>query len=185
VSEAIVIGDFVDAADGPPAMTSVELKLRALDLVAHWKRCGVAADSLAAYFAYDFEPDVRAAAVSVLSTAINELLENAAKFCADKRGSLEVSVRHHGELVRIETRHTAAAGRVLAFQGVLAELGRASLPELFAERIEHQKEPGASGIGLIILKKDYGARIGARLQPRPDGQWDVQVQVSLDVEEVQ
>lgn len=183
MSEPVVVGDFVDGAAGPAALTGVELDLRALDFVAHWKRCGLTADWLAAYLAYDFEPATRGAAVNVLSTAINELLENAAKWCADKRGPVRVAVRHHGDFVRIETQNVADERRSRAFRETLADL-EGDLDALFARRIEHQKEPGASGVGLVILKKDYGARIGARFAVRPDGHWDVHVQLSLDAEEV-
>jgi len=171
LSETIVVGDFVDAAQSPPAITGAAVELRALDLVAHWKRCGLTADWLAPYFAYDFEPEARDAAQNVLATAVNELLENAAKFCADKRSTLRLSVRHHGDFIRIETMSVADDARTAAFRAVLEELGRADLAELFARRIEHPQEPGSSGVGLVILKKDYGG-------------WDVHVQLSLDAEEV-
>jgi hypothetical protein len=179
-----VCGDFADEAALPPAITGVALELCALDLVAQWGRCGMSADWLAAYFAYDFEPTGRAAANAVLATAVNEVLENAAKFCADKRGVVRLAIRHHGDVIRIETTTVADRKRAQAFRDVLEELDRADLGELFASRVEHQREPGASGVGLIVLKRDYRARIGARLKPRPDGHWEVRVQVVLNAEDI-
>ena len=53
-----------------------------IDLVREWSRCGQTADYMARYLAYDFAD--RETAASVLSTVINELVENAAKFSTDK-----------------------------------------------------------------------------------------------------
>ena len=176
-----VIGDLATA--GPPALTGVVLELRALDLVAHWKRCGITADWLAGFFAYDFEPEARAAAASVRSTAINELIENAAKFCDDKLAPVAIAVRHHGDFVRLETRNRCDGARAGRLRDALAALG-GDLDALFAARIERQEETGASGLGLLILKRDYGARVGARLTPGAGDTFEVELQVTLDAEQI-
>jgi hypothetical protein len=175
---AIEIGTA--GSDDAPALTSVSLDLRALDLVTHWKRCGLSADWLAAFFAYDFELGKRRAAESVLATAINELIENAAKFCADKRAMVTLSVHQHGDFIRLETRNLADDARTTKLREAVDSLA-GDLDALFAKRIEQQDEPGASGVGLLILKKDYGARIGARLIEQSAGVWEVRMQVTLDV----
>lgn len=175
------IGDW--ATEGPPAITGVTLELRALDLVAHWKRCGITADWLAGFFAYDFEREGRAAAATVLATAINELIENAVKFCDDKQAPVAITVRHHGDFVRVETRHLVGATRATKLRAALDALG-GDLEELFARRIEHQAEPGASGIGLLILKRDYAARVGVRLDAASNGTFEARVQVTLDADQI-
>lgn len=181
--EAVVMGELAADAEGPPAITGVAVELRGIELVAHWKRCGLTADWLAGFLSYDFDRDTRARAANVLATVINELVENAAKFCADKQAKVAISVRHHGDFVRIETRHLVDDGRADKLRAALAALD-GDLDALFAERIEHQTEPGASGIGLVILKKDHAARIGVHLVPDRAGMWDALVQVSLDVEAI-
>jgi hypothetical protein len=185
VTEAIVLGDFDDGPDVPAAITGVDLGLRALDLVMHWKRCGMTADWLAGFVAYDCDPAARGNAVGVLSTIVNELLENAAKFCADKTAVVGVAVHHHGEFVRVETRNVADARRVAAFRAALDDLATSPLDDLFAKRIERAREPGSPGIGLLLLKKDYGARIGVRLDARGDARWDVRVRVAIQTEEIE
>jgi len=180
---AIVLGDF--ATGGPQAVSEAEVGLRALEFVTHWRRCGLTADWLATFVAYDSEPEVRDNARSVLSTVINELVENAAKFCADKRQHIRIVVRHHGDFIRVETTNGADTARVDAFRTALSELEHTDLDELFTDRIQRQREPSVPGIGLIILKKDYRARIGARLAEGDGGIWDVQVQATVDVQEVE
>lgn len=176
-----IVGDWSEG--GPRAITGTEISVRALELVAHWKRCGLTADWLAGFFAYDFEIDCRDAAASVLATTINEVIENAAKFCADKSAPITIAVRHHGDFIRIETRNRANATQAANLRAAMMELATSDLGELFARRIEHQSEPGASGLGLLILKKDYHAKLGVKLVPAGT-ESDVHVQVTLDTEEV-
>lgn len=184
MDRATLLGHFSQAAP-MTALTGVELQLRAIELVAHWRRCGLTADWLAHFFAYDFAPNTRETAVSVLSTVINELLENAAKFSGDKQRNVGISVRHHGEFMCIETHSTAADGQVAVLRDTMDDLGREPLDELFARRMQTKALPGASGIGLLILKKDYGARLGVKLSPLSADEWDVQVRVELDMANVE
>jgi hypothetical protein len=186
MSDAVIeFGDLTPAATTAPALTGVEIDLRALELVAHWRRCGLTADWLARFFSYDFAPDTRDAAVSVLSTAINELLENAVKFCNNKRQGVRINVRHHGDFVRIETGNTAVDPHVRTLRATVEELGREPLDALFARRMQERAAPGSSGIGLLILKKDYRARVGVRLTPLEGGEWEVRVRTDLDIADVE
>ena len=184
MNEATFIGDF---SDGPSAaaLTSVDIELRALELVVHWRRCGLTADWLALFFAYDFEPEARQTAESILSTVINELLENAAKFCADKQRLVRVAVRHHGEFVSIETVNVASGAHAARLRETIEELTRSNLDELFTRRMQTKNAPGASGIGLLILKKDYAVRLGAKLTPVGGDEWNVEVRVELSLGQVE
>jgi hypothetical protein len=180
--ESTVFGAWVDPSRA--AVTSMEIHLCAIDLVAHWKRCGLTADWVGAFLQYDFEPDARRAATELLSTAMNELIENAAKFCADKRDLLRLAVRHHGDVIVLETQSVADEPHARAFRTVLDELESEDPEELFRKRIERRGDSGGSGLGLLILRKDYDARVAVRMEPRPAERWNVIVQLILDIEEV-
>jgi len=184
MSDPALFGDFSHADPGP-RLGALELELRALEIVVHWRRCGLTADWLAGFFAYDFEIEARAAAVSVLSTVANELLENAVKFCSDKQRAVRITIQNHGEFLRFQTYNRARAAHVSTLRSAIEALSDDALEQLFAERVQHQAEPGASGIGLLLLKKDYRARIGARVEPCTADEWDVEVRVDLDAAEVE
>jgi hypothetical protein len=179
-----VVGGFAERGGAP--LSGVELRLSALDCVAHWRRCGITADYLASYAAYDFEH--RDIALSILSTAANELIENAVKFAADKRAPIRVALHHLGDVIRIETQNRATWRHAQALAELLDALTRGDAEELFARRIE-EAAPDSSGIGLIILRKDYAAEIGARLEPAPgeqaDSEFEVTVQVRLKADEIE
>jgi hypothetical protein len=101
---------------------------------------------------------------------VNELLENAIKFRSpgdiEVRGSLE-----DGNFEVTVTNRTAqeTAGR---FQGLLAELTSRDPGELLIERIEANaadENSSASGLGILTLMNDYGARLGWHFSEAPTG----------------
>jgi len=161
--------------------SSIELALRPTELVAHWKRCSLTADWISSYLAHDFEPKARATAKNALSTVANELLENAVKFRADEQTGIKIAAGRHGGFVRIETWNAAPDARARLLASTLEELARGSLDSMFAQRVAGGRVPGAPGIGLLIIKRDYGARLDAKLTPRSNGALDVHVSVELDV----
>jgi hypothetical protein len=176
--EAIVIGAF-DEAVMRKRLSGVAVEMPALDLVAHWRRCGMSADFLAGYMAYDFEN--RPVATNVLSTVINEVLENAAKFSADKRRQVRILVAQEGDVVRIEATNVVRPAQAEALRARLTEVLASDPEEKFLQHMENaaQAPPGAPGIGFVVLRKDYGAQLGARIVPRDDGLLDVSVQVAV------
>jgi hypothetical protein len=182
VKGAIVIGKFEDPSVNP--LSGVAVEMPALDLVAHWRRCGMSADFLAGYMAYDYAN--RPVATNVLSTVINEILENAAKFSADKRCQVRVAVTQHGDSVCVEASNTTSPDRAESFRKCLEEVLSVDAEELFRRHLESASSapPGAPGVGLVVLRKDYEAELGVRITPRADGLFEVTVQVRLSAEEV-
>lgn len=170
----------IGSPQGPP-LVSTEVRIVALDLVVQWRRCGRTADYLADYLADAF--DDADSARSVLATAINEIVENAAKFTGDKRRTVTVSARHHGDTVEIVATNHAEARHVRALETFFQDLEREGAGPLFVRRIESAER---GGVGLLILARDYGATLGAELGP-PDGDGLVPVTIhaALPAEEVQ
>lgn len=164
-----------------PVLTAVAVELHALDLVVQWQRCGIAADYVAEHLALSFAH--HATARSVLSTVANELLENAAKFCADKTESIRLSARHMGEVIELVTRNGAEAKDVSALEHVFAELAGGDLDAAFARRIEAKSR---GGLGLLILAKDYAVQLGADLAPAAaPGRTDVTLRAVLSTQQLE
>ena len=162
-----------------PALSAIELEVFPLDLVTEWRRCGMIADFMADYMVHEFER--REAARSILSTVANELIENAAKFSADKRAAARVAIRHHGEVVHAELRNDAAAKHVEDLREVLAQLAREDATGVFRHRLEHRR-----GLGIALLARDYGATVGATATPvETGGMVTVCLRVALSAVEVE
>jgi hypothetical protein len=156
----------------------------AMDFVVQWNRCGITADYLADYLAYAFER--RDVARSVITTAANELLENAAKFSSDKKAPVRIAARLRGDVLELEVENVADADHVDALTSVLDALSRGEASSLFASRIE---SPERGGLGLIILARDYDAQLGARIVSVNGGSLDktfsVTVRASIAADEVE
>lgn len=164
----------------PAPLTSIELELRALDMVVQWRRCGMVADHVADYLSVSFEhPDV---ARNVLSTVANELVENAVKFSADKTKAIRIAVRHRGELVELVAENVSEARHVAGLEQLFAELARGDHAATFARRIE---APTRGGLGLLILAKDYSAELGAELVAAANGDTAVTLRVLLSTKELE
>ncbi|HEX8791144.1 MAG TPA: hypothetical protein VF765_09325 [Polyangiaceae bacterium] len=167
------------------ALGAFEIRFVPLDFVVHWRRCGLTADYLGAAMAYAFER--REAAAAVLSTVINELVENAVKFSDDKRTEARVSVVHDGDVLCVEAVNLTDAKRAGELHAFAREFEHADPEAMFLERVARTTRPGesASGIGLLVLKKDYDATIGIRVRPVEGGRSEVTVQAVLTSEQVE
>jgi len=164
-----------------PALTSTTVAMPAMDFVVQWSRCGMTADYLADYLAYAFER--RDVARTVITTAANELLENAAKFSSDKKAPVRIVGRLRGSSLELEVQNVTGAMHAETLIATIEALARGEAPALFAERIESKQR---GGLGLIILAKDYAARLGARVEPaNGSGAFTVTVRASIAADEVE
>ncbi len=168
-----------------PPLGEVTVRFVPLDLVSEWSRCGQTADYLARYLAYDFDDRERAA--NVLSTVINELVENAAKFSTDKAQPAQITVRQFGDRVSISTRNRATVAQAALLRDLTTQVITGDAEALFAERVRHPPQVGGAGIGLIVLRKDYGAALDIRVEPDDlqAGWTTIEIEVTLPNQEVQ
>jgi hypothetical protein len=167
------------------ALNELAVTLVPIDVVSEWRRCSETADYLARYFAYDF--DDRETAALVLSTVINELVENTVKFSGDKSIAGAIVVRQFGDRMSITTTNVAQPAQAEILHTAVARITEGDPEALFAERVAHPPEVGSAGIGLIMLRKDYDAQMNVRTSPHTT-RGDlvlVEMEVTLDNREVQ
>ena len=92
---------------------------------------------------------------------VNELLENAIKFRAP--GSINVDCSLEGGNFELTVSNDTAAEVATRFQSLIEEITSRDPGELLIERIEANaadESSSASGLGLLTLMNDYGARLG-------------------------
>jgi hypothetical protein len=167
-----------------PPLSELALSFTPLDYVTEWSRCGDTADYLARFFAYNFED--RETAANVLSTTINELLENVVKFSDDKSRPSRVRVLQFDDHVRVETTNGTSAAQARVFAGVLERIVVADPEELFAALVAAPPPTGGPGIGLVMLRKDYAAELSVRIDAAAGRQGhEVEVVVCISNAEVE
>ena len=178
--ESVILGEFSERVP-TGTLSTVKLELLPADLVAHWDRCGLTADWIASYLVREFEATLRETVKNVLSTIVNELLENAVKFCASQSEKIELAAQNYGDFLQIQTRNKATKDGAQKLETTFDELCRTLPDALFKQRIADGGSPETPGIGLLIIKRDYHARVGAMLTADSHGTVDVSVRVELDV----
>jgi hypothetical protein len=166
------------------ALNELSLSFVPLDLVTEWSRCSETADFLARFLAHDYG-DLELAA-NVLSTVINELVENAVKFSSNKSAQARIVVRERSDGVTIVTTNVVTPAQAAAFGATVTRLVSGDPEALFAAQLSNPPATGSAGIGLIMLRKDYGATIGARVRtPDGDGATVVDVEVTIGSREIE
>ena len=173
-----ILGRFPQAP-GTPALITIRIEVVPIDLVTEWRRCGILADFAAGYLVWAFER--RHDARSVVSTVVNELVENAAKFSADNHVPTWVTIRHYGEVVHAEVQNEAADEHVARLKEVVEALARDGAEAVFRQRMEVRQ-----GLGLALIARDYQATVGATVSPAcTSGRNTVCLRVELSTREVE
>ena len=157
INSESAIANRIRLADGPLGLA--------------WQHCGATSEFLGDFFALRLAGDggdYNEARHSIGYLA-NELLENAVKFRHGDGILLEASL--DGERFEICIRNRIDQETACKFRELLAELTTRDPGELLIERIEENAEnahSSGSGLGLLTLMSDYGARLGWRFQLETD-----------------
>jgi hypothetical protein len=179
--ETMELGNYIHWQTKRKAISLLNVSFLPLDLIVQWRRCGQTADYIASFLAYQFKDSGRA--MIILSTIINELMENSVKFSVDKRQSSSFMSGFFGDVTILEatnrTDHIHVAKLLAFIERLLVE----DLDDLFVAQIEESAEQltTSAGLGLITLKKDYVGDMGFRIQQIPEKNlYEVTVQLHLD-----
>lgn len=153
-----------------PSAFAMSIVLRQGPLTVSWQHASATCEFLGDVFAVRHAKDGKdySEARHSIIYLVNELLENAIKFrspgdievrCSLEDGNFELTVRNH------------ASSEVAArFQSLLSELTVRDPGELLIERIEANaadENSSGSGLGLLTLMNDYGARLGWNFSDAP------------------
>lgn len=153
-------GDISAINGGDAKHFGVTLVAEPLDL--SWHHCGLTSDFIGDYFSRACGRGIDAVdARHSISYMINEILENAVKF----RHGGDVTVRGslQGDSFEIRIVNTIDDATAASFRQHLGELLARDPGDLLLERIEENAldpDGSGSGLGLLTLMSDYGARLG-------------------------
>jgi hypothetical protein len=155
MSEHVHIGDQIEFEENTENYFA--LSFLPLDVFDDWERCGKVADFIADYFQHNFRLE---SSQNLISTVFNEVLENAVKFSPNNSRPIEVVVKKRQETLLLRITNALSHHRFGPFTEISRELFNADLDDLYLSRIEDgAADESASGIGLILIKKDYGSRL--------------------------
>jgi len=140
-----------------------KIQFCAEQLALKWAHCSICADFLSQWYsnvlsANGFSGKLNDAGHGI-SYLANELIENAVKFRAG--GDVDIQAGLAGRLFVLEIGNWIADTTSRTFQALLEEITQGDPGELLIQRIEANAagESGGSGLGLLTLMNDYGAKI--------------------------
>ncbi|PJZ84614.1 DUF6272 family protein [Leptospira harrisiae] len=154
--------------------SKIEIHLKPMDLMRYWRRIGILSNFIGYFYGFSFLPNIpnesidmkNSEIVNSISTVFNELLENAAKYSYDKKADIEISLIHKGKTFEIYVRNKTNESNVVAYEASLKEIFSAKdLDKLYIEKLEtKENDPHRSGIGLIMVLKDYPVEMEVSLE---------------------
>ncbi|TIS57081.1 ATP-binding protein [Mesorhizobium sp.] len=133
-----------------------------------WHHCATTSDFIADLFALPFQAsrnDYKEVRHSI-GYLVNELVENAMKFRAPGEVLIEASI--DSESFKVKVSNLAVDDIASEFQNLLSEITVGDPGELLIQRIEANAadaEATQSGLGLLTLMSDYGARLAWIFSP--------------------
>ena len=126
-----------------------------LDFFDSWERSSLLSNFAADYFEHNFPGG---AAHNLISTVLNELIENAVKFSRNNSMPVEIVMKKRKSELLIRADNSLPRHRQDAFMAICKDIFERDLDELYVERMNSNlTDSGSSGIGLILIRKDYSA----------------------------
>ncbi len=151
MTNTITIGDTIQTQDNIECTYNFAFKPH--DVLKQWNLAGALADAAADYYRYTFSGVINH---QIISTVLNELIENAAKFAKDKQSTISIITIKSADRLYITISNEVNQDRWEMFMQVSNELFTVNLDNLFKNRIFNLRDNTSSpGLGLILLKKNY------------------------------
>lgn len=186
-----VHGDFDLVPDALVPEAQLALTLSPSELMAHWQRCGLLSDFVAGYISAAYAAEHRDAGAplfTAISTVFQELIENAAKFSRKREAPITVRVKHFSRILMLEVENGTTAAFVQRFDEYLTALqDSGDLNAVYLQILESKTDAAAaqrSGIGLLVLRKDHGVRVGVRFAEDEQGRPTITVRAFQTLEGV-
>jgi len=161
-TQETIIGSYNLVPEEIPAEGDVFIRLKPIDLISYWKRCGILANFAAAFYAYtQDEPTIQE---NSISTVFNELIENATKYSVKRNAEVTIHMMMFDTVLKIQIENLTSEQHFFKFQEHLAMLLESeSLEDYYVETLAAKSEGSTdSGIGLLLLLKDYPLKLGAK-----------------------
>ncbi|TGK28073.1 ATP-binding protein [Leptospira gomenensis] len=184
MSYPVKYGHYNLIPDSLPSESEFNLKLRPMDLRVHWKRCSLTADYISDYCSIQEKLDPDSA--YTISIVLNELIENAAKFSKDRKGEILLEIKYYSEMLKIEIKNEADETSKKKLEESIKRLTDRNSDQIYIDKLKHHEETGQnSGIGLLLLSKDYPVRLGFLIDKTENLRYEITVRAYLDLREAE
>jgi hypothetical protein len=156
-----IIGKYDLLPSTLPSEGEVAIIVQPIDLMTHWRRCGLMADFAATFYSYVQIDHINK---NLISTIFNELVENATKYSVKKGGDVRIIMKMFNNVLKIQIENNTTRQFFERLKSHLKYLSEAEdLEMIYFETLEQKSlDNPDSGIGLLLMMKDYPVQIGAK-----------------------
>ncbi len=166
---------------------TLKVCFKPIDVERQWIRCSTIANFVAAYF-QDVDRDPALAPIidiNLLSTVLNELIENAAKYSADRQQENVLIVHIFKNSLYVSITNAAMQHQAnKVSQQLNADRNADELEEMYMNKLQDLAENGlvqrSAGLGLLMLQKDYPVQLKATVN-KEDNKYLLTVEVTWNI----
>ncbi len=184
MTQVTTYGLYQDSIEKKSTQLSMDF-IVPLELMSRWERCSLISDFMAQYNPLD--QDILPKSTNLLSTILNELLENAIKFSTDKL--VNVSIKHFGDEIEIEAiniTNTENVGKLMILINSLNQTDSEVLLLQSFEKTIESPQHDYSGLGLLSLIQDYNSHLGIKIVPKSENldHFEVYIKIQIPLKEL-
>lgn len=182
-----ILGDYIQNL--PPSQEYLILSFSpsSIPLRKRWRNNYLSADFLADYLSTFFlsddleqsDAEKQAEVKSAVSYIANELLENAMKYGVEMSPfPISIQIHLNPDLIIFQLTNSIHCQRTKEFQTQIETLLNSDPEELYISQLEKnasEEENEESGLGLLTMLNDYGAKLGWKFESFPQNSTEIAV----------
>lgn len=184
INNKVILSTCKKTEGNKKPLSQLCLSFLPLDLVIEWHRVVQITDFFAEYYMSCFLNEQSVG--NTLKTIVNELIENIVKFSSKKENFATIDFAHFGDEITIKTHNISSRYQTEKFITFFKKLITKDSEELFLQQIQlaAATDESSSGLGLLILKKDYHAQLSIVIESFPEDEiCGIDLDVSVKIKE--
>ncbi|MGD1920882.1 MAG: DUF6272 family protein [Pleurocapsa sp.] len=182
-----ILGNFIQDLAPSQEYLILSFSPGSIPLRQSWRNNCLSADFLADYLSTFFlsdehqqiECNKQAEVKSAVSYIANELLENAMKYGVEMSPfPISIQIHLNPELIVFQLTNSIHSDKTLEFQNHIETILNGDPDELYMAQLERnalQDESEESGLGLLTMLNDYGAKLGWKFESLPQDSTEMAV----------
>ena len=177
--ENVIIGEFDLIPQELPAESHISFIASPIDMMTLWKRCSTLSNFIADFYEHIYEETNKEKSQEMVSTILNEFIENAAKYSLKRDVNINIDICLYDTILKFEiTNYTTTVQKDALLKSAIDIFNADDLEELYINKLQYKMEGSKeSGIGLLMLLKDYPMKTGIKVSKIEDNKHEVIVKV--------
>lgn len=150
------------------------------DMNFYWKRCAILSNFISQFYSHSFESENLDK--NAISTIINELVENSAKYSDKENNSIFIEIKDLGKVLRVEVKNRVTPWVKAIFENKIQAIQEGNINQMYFDALESRNNgSGSEGLGILRLLKDYGLKLAYEFTKQEIG-FDLTIRVHIPIE---